>query len=84
MSEYPGQDYTGGQGYGDQGSGEQYGGGQYSTDQGGQSGGQGAEDEDVAIEYEYSTEESFQYSMDELTSAGYEPESDDSSSGYIA
>ncbi len=98
MSEYPGQNYSGGQGYGDQqdggdqnagqqSSGDQYGGDQggYGYSQGGQSSEPGADDnEDVVIEYEYATEEGIQFSMDELTSAGYEPEPDDSSSGSIA
>jgi hypothetical protein len=85
MSEYPGQE-SGDQSYGDQG----YGGQSYSDQSSQESQDpsqttQGAENEDVELDWEYSTEESFQYSMDDLTSVGYEPPSgDDSSPDYVA
>ena len=47
----------------------------------------GAENEDVELDWEYSTEENFEYSMGDLTSVGYEPPTDDDSSpssDYVA
>jgi hypothetical protein len=57
-----------------------------SQSQQGQQGQHGAE-EDVEIDWQYSSEESIQISLDDLRSVGYEPPADDDSANspsYIA
>jgi hypothetical protein len=57
---------------------------QYGYDQAAPGGQQAEQDEDVEIDWEYAAEEGLQCSMDDLTSVGYEPPTDEDSANYVA